>query len=166
MSSEVAPLLIGFAATSALLVAIGVILGVRRLVERIRLRSQGRRSHESVGWATSQEWVYRPRVPHEVRAESPGPMSKAEASVGEPSAHRRGSLAAVEEARRKAELMLAATERRCERLLRESEAEAERRAGEITEDALRQALELLEEAELEVENVASKGVPARSAPGV
>jgi vacuolar-type H+-ATPase subunit H len=62
--------------------------------------------------------------------------------------------------------MLADAEGRCERLLRESEAEAERRADEIIEDALRQASELLEEVELEVENVTTKGVPARSGPGV
>lgn len=153
MSPEVAPLLVGFAAAGMLLIAIGIVLAVRRQLERMRLRPQWRPSRVSEGWATSQEWVYRPRVPREVRAEPLDP-------------ERQGSLAAVDEARRKADVMLADAERRCERLLRESEAEAERRADEIIEDALRQAGELLEEVELEVENVTTKGVPARSGPGV
>jgi hypothetical protein len=100
MSSVVAPLLIGFAAAGLLLVVIGIVLAIRRLFERVRLSSGRRRSRESEDWATSQEWVYRTRVPREMRAESPGPMSKAEVSVGEPSADRQGSLAAVDEARR------------------------------------------------------------------
>lgn len=166
MSSEVAPLLIGFAAAGMLLVVIGIVLAARRLYEQLRLRSARLRSRESEGWATRQEWIYRPRVPREARSEPLDPTSKAEAGFGDPSADRQSSLDAVEEARRKAELMLAATERRCDRLLRESEAEAERRADEIIEDALRQASELLGEVELEVENVTTKGVPARSGPGV
>ena len=159
MSSEVAPLLIGFAATGLLLVVLGIVVATRRLLERIRLRPERHWSLSggSGGWATSQEWVYRPRVPREVRAEPPGATSKAEASVGEPSAGRQGSLAVVDEARRRADVMLAAAERRCERLLRESEVEAERRAGEIIEDAWRQAGELLDEAELEVENARAAG---------
>ena len=165
MRSEVAPLLIGFAAAGMLLVVIGIVLAVRRLSERVRLRSRRPRSGESEGWATSQDWVYRTRVPREVRAKPPGPRSKAKASFGEPSADRQGSLVAVEEARRRAEAMLAAAERRCERLLRESEAEAERRAGEIIEDARTQARELLEDAELEFENVTTKWLPVRSARG-
>ena len=141
MSPEFAPLLIGFAASGMLLVVIGIVLAIRRLLERSRLRSEPRRSRGYEGWATSQEWVYRPRVPGQVRE---------------------GSLAAVEEARRKADVMLADAERRSQRLLRESEAEAERRAGEIIEDAWKQAGELLVEAEFEVEKVTSKGAPARN----
>ena len=165
MSSDVAPLLVGFAAAGMLLVVIGIVLAIRRLLERIRLTSS-RQSREYEGWATSQEWIYRPRAPRAVRAEPLDQASKAEGSAGDPSGGRQSSLAAVDEARHRAGVMLAIAERRCERLLRESDAEAERRAGEIIEDALRQARELLEDVEPEVENVTTKGVPTRSAPGV
>jgi len=153
MSSDVAPLLIGFAAVGMLLILIGIVLATRGLFERIRLRPRRRSGGGPEGWGTSQEWVYRSRAPREGRAQLPHPTSKAEATAGGPTADHQGSPAAIEEAQRRAEEMLAAAERGSESLRRESQEEVEHRAVEITEDARRQARELLEAAELEAKEI-------------
>jgi hypothetical protein len=134
MGSDVAPLLIGFAAAGVLLVLVGLVLAARHLFERRRLRPR-HRATSGEGRGTSQEWVYGRHAPREGQPDSFGRPSDVEA--------------AVEEGERKAEETLAAAERQSEDLRRESEAEAERTAVEITENARRQARELLENAEVE-----------------
>ena len=126
MSSDVAPLLVGFAVVGLLLVLIGTILAIRRLVERMRLRPRERQTRTQ-GGAASQEWVYRPRAGREGRAEPSG-----------------GRTIATDGGARSS-----SADRRPEALRRESEVEAEL----ITEDARRQARELLEEAKLEANRI-------------
>jgi hypothetical protein len=69
MSSDIAPLVIGFAAVGLLLIPIGMIFVLRRLVERWRLRSRRGGAQRSEGWA-NRDWVYGPRTPRPARTEA------------------------------------------------------------------------------------------------
>jgi hypothetical protein len=127
MSSDIAPLLVGFAVVGLLLVLIGIVLVVRRLAERMRMRHRERRPGTLEGGAASQDWMYRPRARGERQPEpSAAQPTATDDGAGGPSTDRQQA------ARR-----------------RDSEAEAER----ITEEAHRRARELLEEAELEANRI-------------
>jgi hypothetical protein len=76
MSSDIAPLLIGFAAVGLLLIPIGMIFVARRLVERWRLRARRGGARGSEGW-TNRDWVYGPRTPRPARTEAK-PLTAAE----------------------------------------------------------------------------------------
>ena len=170
MSSSVSPLLLGLFAASLLLTFIWAVSATYRRVERFRSHRRGR----AEGMTTSETWIDRPRARTE-KPEKPEKRSSPRVEVPDAGAPkvvvgpehtsqqasepkqtaverrrvRLDTLAAIQEAERKADELLLDAERQCADLLRKAEAEAHRKAGQITEDARQRAAEQLEEAELE-----------------
>jgi F0F1-type ATP synthase membrane subunit b/b' len=158
MSSDLTPLLIGFATVGLFLILIGMTLTMRRLFQRARLRGRRHAFQSGEGWATDHEWVYRPRAQRERQEEPPESASPAEASSSEAGLDLKDTHGGLDEAHREAEELLAAAKRQSEELLQASEAEARHRAGTITEIAQRQAQERLDEAEVEARRVVTAAI--------